>query len=108
MSTTFNLWADDARKLIRNRPGLAQEIVRQLAVTGGTSFGLTSRQRELLMFIRSHIGEHGIAPSYDEMMAAIGLASKSGVHRLVKALEERGYISRLPDRARAITLRAVA
>ena len=63
---------------------------------------LTAKQRELLTFIEGRIEADGISPSFDEMKDALGLKSKSGVHRLVKALEERGFIRRLPNRARAL------
>lgn len=94
----------DAQTLIRTHPELAREVARQLngRPLGG---GLTARQRELLSFIRKYLGEHGIVPSFDEMKDALGLSSKSGVHRMIEALVERGYIERMPKRARAITLR---
>ena len=63
---------------------------------------LTAKQRELLMFIDRRLGESGISPSFDEMREALDLKSKSGVHRLISALEERGFIRRLPNRARAL------
>ncbi|WP_332065557.1 transcriptional repressor LexA [Bartonella sp. CB189] len=63
---------------------------------------LTYKQYELLLFIYNHTKETGIPPSFDEMRAALELASKSGIHRLVTALEERGFIHRLPNRARAM------
>ena len=63
---------------------------------------MTPRQLECLRFIDARIRETGVCPSYEEMQAAIGLKSKSGIHRLVAALEERGYIRRLSARARAI------
>ena len=63
---------------------------------------LTSKQRDLLMFIHRRLGESGISPSFDEMREALDLKSKSGVHRLISALEERGFIRRLPNRARAL------
>lgn len=64
---------------------------------------LTKKQSELLTFIDGYIKEsHGVAPSFDEMAAAVQQASKSGVHRLIEALEDKGYIRRLPHRARAI------
>jgi repressor LexA len=63
---------------------------------------LTAKQRELLMFIRDRLDENGISPSFDEMREALDLKSKSGVHRLISALEERGFIRRLPNRARAL------
>ena len=63
---------------------------------------LTAMQRELLMFIDQRLGQTGISPSFDEMREALDLRSKSGVHRLISALEERGFIRRLPNRARAL------
>jgi len=63
---------------------------------------LTAKQRELLIFIRDRLGETGVSPSFDEMREALDLKSKSGVHRLISALEERGFIRRLPNRARAL------
>lgn len=63
---------------------------------------LTAKQRELLLFIQKRLGETGISPSFDEMREALELKSKSGVHRLISALEERGFIRRLPNRARAL------
>jgi repressor LexA len=63
---------------------------------------LTRKQHELLMFIHERLKEAGIPPSFDEMKDALDLRSKSGIHRLIKALEERGFIKRLPNRARAI------
>ncbi|WP_374763911.1 transcriptional repressor LexA [Yunchengibacter salinarum] len=63
---------------------------------------LTSKQHQLLMFIHRRLSEKGVSPSFDEMKDALGLKSKSGVHRLIKALEERGFIRRLPNRARAL------
>jgi repressor LexA len=63
---------------------------------------LTAKQHELLLFIDSRLKEGGISPSFDEMREALELKSKSGVHRLISALEERGFIRRLPNRARAL------
>src|SRR3954451_9901715 len=63
---------------------------------------LTAKQRELLMIVNQRLGETGISPSFDEMREALDLKSKSGVHRLISALEERGFIRRLPNRARAL------
>jgi repressor LexA len=63
---------------------------------------LTAKQRELLLFIDRRLHESGISPSFDEMREALELKSKSGVHRLISALEERGFIRRLPNRARAL------
>ena len=65
---------------------------------------LTRKQSELLNYIGKHMEQHNISPSFDEMRNALGLASKSGVHRLVSGLEERGYIRRLANRARAIEI----
>ena len=63
---------------------------------------LTRKQHELLMFIHERIQETGVSPSFDEMKEALDLASKSGIHRLITALEERGFIRRLAHRARAL------
>ena len=63
---------------------------------------LTAKQRELLLFIDNRLKDEGISPSFDEMREALDLKSKSGVHRLISALEERGFIRRLPNRARAL------
>ena len=63
---------------------------------------LTSKQKELLAFIDARLQETGVPPSFEEMKEALALQSKSGVHRLIMALEERGFIRRLPHRARAI------
>src|SRR5437762_12750498 len=63
---------------------------------------LTRKQFELLRFIHERLKETGVPPSFDEMKDALDLRSKSGIHRLITALEERGFIRRLPNRARAI------
>ncbi len=63
---------------------------------------LTKKQHELLLFINKRLAESGICPSFDEMKEALGLKSKSGVHRLITGLEERGFIRRLAHRARAL------
>jgi len=63
---------------------------------------LTKKQHELLLYIHKRLSEDGVSPSFDEMKEALNLASKSGVHRLVSALEERGFIRRLAHRARAL------
>ncbi len=63
---------------------------------------LTRKQYELLVYIHERVKEAGVPPSFDEMKDALDLRSKSGIHRLIKALEERGFIKRLPNRARAI------
>lgn len=65
---------------------------------------LTRKQSELLTYLSGHMQQHDVPPSFDEMRDALGLASKSGVHRLVSGLEERGYIRRLANRARAIEI----
>src|SRR5580704_10983520 len=63
---------------------------------------LTRKQHELLMFINQRLAATGVAPSFDEMKDALNLRSKSGIHRLISGLEERGFIRRLPHRARAL------
>ena len=63
---------------------------------------LTKKQSELLRFIHERLQESGVPPSFDEMKVALELKSKSGIHRLITALEERGFIRRLPHRARAL------
>jgi repressor LexA len=63
---------------------------------------LTRKQHELLLYIHKHLGDTGVSPSFEEMKDALDLKSKSGVHRLISALEERGFIRRLANRARAL------
>src|SRR5213593_3952940 len=63
---------------------------------------LTRKQRELLLFINQRLTATGVSPSFEEMKDALGLKSKSGIHRLISGLEERGFIRRLPHRARAL------
>ena len=63
---------------------------------------LTRKQQELLLFIHNRLNEGGVSPSFDEMKDALNLKSKSGIHRLITGLEERGFIRRLPHRARAL------
>ena len=63
---------------------------------------LTKKQYELLVLIDQRVRESGVPPSFDEMKDALGLRSKSGIHRLITGLEERGFIRRLPHRARAL------
>ena len=65
---------------------------------------LTAKQHELLIFIHGRLGRTGVSPSFDEMREALELKSKSGVHRLISALEERKFIRRLPNRARALEI----
>src|SRR5437588_5232389 len=63
---------------------------------------LTKKQHELLIYINQRLASTGVAPSFDEMKDALNLRSKSGIHRLISGLEERGFIRRLPHRARAL------
>lgn len=65
---------------------------------------LTKKQKDLLMFIHERVQETGVSPSFDEMKDALDLKSKSGIHRLITALEERGFIRRLAHRARAVEI----
>ncbi|MDK2762077.1 MAG: transcriptional repressor LexA [Sphingopyxis sp.] len=65
---------------------------------------LTAKQHELLHFIQQRLDTSGISPSFEEMKEALGLKSKSGIHRLISALEERGFLRRLPNRARALEI----
>src|SRR4051812_20019044 len=65
---------------------------------------LTRKQSELLTYIQTRLGESGVSPSFEEMKDALALKSKSGEHRLISALEERGFIRRLPNRARALEI----
>ena len=66
---------------------------------------LTKKQYDLLLFIHTHMKDSDVAPSFDEMKDALNLKSKSGIHRLITALVERGYLERLPNRARAIAVK---
>lgn len=84
-----------------------ERLKSQLAAKAPKATGLTPKQRELLDFIARYQRDHrGVSPSFAEMAQAIGLASKSGVHRLIECLVERGALERLPTQARA--LRVVA
>ena len=65
---------------------------------------LTKKQRELLLFLEERISQSGITPSFEEMKKKVGLKSKSGIHRLISALEDRGFIKKLPFKARAIEI----
>jgi repressor LexA len=65
---------------------------------------LTAKQQQLLIYIKQHLEQGGISPSFEEMKEALDLKSKSGIHRLISALEERGFIRRLPNRARALEI----
>jgi repressor LexA len=66
---------------------------------------LTQKQRDLLLFIHERMKEGDVPPSFEEMKQALGLKSKSGIHRLISGLEERGYLERLPHRARALEIK---
>lgn len=66
---------------------------------------LTRKQRDLLLFIHDRMASGDVAPSFEEMKDALGLKSKSGIHRLISALVERGYLERMPNRARALEVR---
>ncbi len=66
---------------------------------------LTRKQRDLLIMIHERMNKEGVAPSFEEMKDSLGLKSKSGIHRLIGALVERGYLERLPHRARALQVR---
>ncbi len=66
---------------------------------------LTKKQRDLLILIHERLAKGEVAPSFDEMKDALGLKSKSGIHRLIGALEERGFLERLPNKARALHIR---
>lgn len=66
------------------------------------SGGLTKRQHEALLFLREYIARHGTSPTFEEIQNHLGLASKSGIKRIIVGLEERGFIHQLPNRARAI------
>lgn len=103
----MNALVIEAQRVVMHQPELAREIARQLngRPLGG---GLTKRQRELLDFIRGYVTTHGYSPSFDEMMKALGLASKSGVHRLVHGLRDRGYIEFRYNQARSVNLRRQA
>lgn len=66
---------------------------------------LTQKQRDLLILIHERLAKGDVAPSFDEMRESLGLKSKSGIHRLISALEERGFLERLPNKARALHVR---
>jgi repressor LexA len=77
-------------------------LIRSRTVLYGVRQMLTRKQHELIRFIQTRLEETGVSPSFEEMKEALDLKSKSGVHRLISALEERGFIRRLPNRARAL------
>lgn len=101
---------EQARRIAADNVHRGAMAIAEAAFAAGLSqrsissnMGLTKAQAELLRFIDQHISANdGIPPSFEEMKEAIGLKSKSGVHRLITALEERGKIARMPNRARAI------
>lgn len=66
--------------------------------------GMTARQRDLFMFVKTYIVQYGFAPSFEEMKSALGLASKAGIHRMIAGLEGRGFLTHAPRRARSIRL----
>src|SRR3984885_2739353 len=87
----------------RNRTAPSGLVAESLGrKTWGLVEMLTRKQYELLRFISERLKESGVPPSFDELKDALDLRSKSGIHRLITALEERGFIRRLPNRARAI------
>jgi SOS-response transcriptional repressor LexA len=102
----MNALAETAAELIRTDPALAHEILRQMRPSAAG--GLTGRQRDALEFIRGYHAENGITPTFEEICVGLGLGSKSGVHRLITGLEERGVIERIPGRARSIVLKVAA
>lgn len=96
---------DRARAFIDRDPIFAGEVARQVAANAEAprpTYSLTRRLRDLFDFIDVTVNESGFAPSLDEMCEHMDLRSKSGVHRMLVVLEERGCIRRLPGRARAI------
>src|SRR4051812_44706370 len=91
-----------AKQLFTDDPDLCVEVICYVNDLLRINSGLTLRQRALLDFIRAQIIKTGMTPTYDEMADHLGLVSKSGINRLVVALEERGKIRRLPNRSRAM------
>src|ERR1700740_1866882 len=90
--------------MLQNRAGTSIHRSAFVLIPEGDKPMLTRKQHELLMFIHERMKESGIPPSFDEMKDALDLRSKSGIHRLITALEERGFIRRLPNRARALAV----
>lgn len=98
-----------ARELIQTDPALAAEVHRQiLAKTSSIGFGLTAKEASVLEYLRDRARESEIAPSFEEIMADLDIGSKSTVHRILTALEERGKIQRLANRPREISVLGVA
>jgi DNA-binding MarR family transcriptional regulator len=93
---------EQAKRFVRDNPSYAREIARVVAGYRHSEVGLTRRQADALRFIEKYQSDHGFAPSYAEICKALGLESKSGIHRIVSALEDRGYVARLPGRVRTI------
>ena len=98
----FLTFGDIGRSRALRRKSQSQKSRDQTTATWGLVEMLTRKQYELLRFISERLKESGVPPSFDEMKDALDLRSKSGIHRLITALEERGFIRRLPNRARAI------
>jgi repressor LexA len=92
----------EAEALIDTDPDLANEVARQLERK--PIGGLTIRQRDVLDFIIDYLKKQGVPPVYDEIADGVGLGSKSGVNRILVALEKRGWIARMPGRARSIVV----
>ena len=86
---------------MRRPSGFVPNLEQGSGLTGETLL-LTRKQYELLMFINKRLNDGGVSPSFDEMKEALKLKSKSGIHRLITGLEERGFLRRLPHRARAL------
>src|ERR1700709_498998 len=100
----FRVFVLEPESLNRSLGSLSElnGIVKLRLANWGLVEMLTRKQYELLRFINERLKEAGVPPSFDEMKDALDLRSKSGIHRLITALEERGFIRRLPNRARAI------
>src|SRR5712672_4199284 len=94
----------DSRPLEAERHHDRRRTLETILPTGGMLEMLTRKQYELLRFINERLKEAGVPPSFDEMKDALDLRSKSGIHRLITALEERGSIRRLEKRARALEI----
>ncbi|KAA0970290.1 hypothetical protein FPY71_07125 [Aureimonas fodinaquatilis] len=95
---------DQVIKYLEQNPEVVRDAHARMEHRPRNPMTMTARMRDLLAFIRDYINEHGIAPSCEEMVEAIGLRSKSGAHRLMVALEERGHIERSFSRARCIRI----
>lgn len=98
----------EARQLIRERPSFAATVAALQAPARKPRKalgGMTKRQQEALAFIRAYLAKNeGVSPSFDEIMAALGLGSKAGVFRIVSGLQRRGFIDRTYGAARSIVL----